>query len=88
MECAHIIRRWRAAVRTDERNAWALCAGCHRTVDNDARAFALLVEATIGWELHDELKRRADSNPRPWKKSDWEAETARLRALVELLDVA
>lgn len=87
LQCAHIIRRSRAATRTDERNGWGLCVPCHWTVDDNPTAHHNLVERTIGFELYDELRAKND-NPRPWRKSDWQAETKRLRALLNELKAA
>lgn len=81
LQAAHIIRRSRAATRTDERNGWGLCAPCHWIVDDDPGQHSALVERTIGLELYAELRAKNDY-PRPWRASDWRAETKRLRGLL------
>lgn len=83
LQCAHIISRKFSATRTDERNAWALCASCHRRLTDWPHEHMAFVYVTIGEELFDVLKRRALDNPRPWRESDWQEEVDRLQAIVD-----
>lgn len=84
VECAHLIRRSRAATRTDEMNAAGLCRGCHATVDADPVEMAAFIEDFIGRDAWAALKAKND-RPRVWYSSDWRAETARLRGLLNAL---
>lgn len=84
LQCAHIIRRRYSSTRTDESAAWALCWTCHDRVDNHPDDFMLLVEQTIGLDAYFALKAKAE---RP-TKVDWQAERARLKALLQELEAA
>lgn len=77
LQCAHIITRTFSAIRTDERNAWCLCARCHFRVDTHADEKMALVDETIGREEFDRLKAKTH----PPTKMDWEAEVERLTAV-------
>jgi hypothetical protein len=82
LQCAHIVSRRFSATRTDENNAWCLCARCHMhltTWPNEHVAFAW---ATHGEDGYAALREKALSNLRPWKPADWQAEVERLEALL------
>lgn len=79
LQCAHIISRRYSAVRTDLRNAWCLCASCHRRLTDWPNEHMAYVAETIGIELYDELKQKAEFT----MKFDWEQEYIRLRNLVQ-----
>ena len=84
LQTAHIIRRRFSATRTDETNAWCLCASCHFRLDGHPDEFMEFVEQTIGRPAYDALKQKALTVT----KVDWAAESARLAALVKQLEAA
>ena len=81
LQWAHIIRRNHAATRTDETNAWCLCAACHWLTEKEADEFMALVEATIGVERYFELKARAKAGVKT-SAAFWQAEIERLSRLL------
>lgn len=85
LQAAHIVSRRYSATRTDERNAWCLCASCHFFLGNNPFDHVVFAHQTIGEAVYRELREKALSNPRPWKQADWDAECVRLS---ELLAVA
>lgn len=82
IQCAHIISRQLVATRTDERNAFALCASCHHYFSKWPIEFAKFVEETVGLDLYDELKALTEAKHKP----DWEQEVERLESLIEQLE--
>ena len=84
LQCAHLIRRSRSATRTDEMNGAGLCAICHFYVDSDPVAMAGFIEGYIGLEAYEQLKAK-NAVSRVWHASDWQAETKRLRGLINEL---
>lgn len=58
-DCAHIIPRRYAALRCDPENAWCLCKACHMRCTEWASEHMALVEATIGLDRYEELRRTA-----------------------------
>lgn len=89
LQAAHILRRRfvgdpdGVGLRTNEDNAWCLCAIHHGIVDTDAVSFTRLVEQTIGFELYDQLLAVKNAPHRPWRESDWISERARLLAILK-----
>lgn len=81
LQCAHIIGRRYSATRTDETNAWALCAGCHMRLTEHPDEHMHLVARTIGMDRFHELKDRALAGV---KASDafWQSEVDRLSVLL------
>lgn len=79
LECAHIVRRWRATTCTDIGNAWCLCGPCHDLVDEWADEFMALVIRTIGRTGYERLRRKAEEGL--FRKVDWRDEVKRLRAI-------
>lgn len=81
LQAAHIISRRYNAVRTDEHNAWCLCAKHHFLVDSWAVEKSKLIDSTIGGERYEDLRRRAMTGV---KASDafWQAEIERLTRLL------
>lgn len=77
LQCAHIISRRYSATRCDTRNAWCLCAGCHRRLTDWPREHSQFITQTIGSEVYDELKLKAETVT----KVDWAAEYERLKAV-------
>lgn len=83
LQAAHIVPRRYAATRTDESNAWCLCAGCHMRLTEHPWEHMEFVAATIGMERFDQLKAKAiDSGFKP-KETFWRAEVERLTALLK-----
>jgi len=76
MNCAHIISRHMGATRTDELNAFCLCATCHWYFGKWPVEFTKFVFATVGEEWYDNLFLKAMLGK--GKKIDWTAELARL----------
>lgn len=79
IQCAHIISRNYGATRTDERNAFALCAKCHWRFGKWPIEFARFVFDKIGEEEYDRLAAKAEAgrgNP-----TNWPLELERLEAL-------
>lgn len=83
LQTAHIITRKYSATRTDERNAWCLCARCHRRLTDWPREHSRYITETIGSEAYEELRAKAETVT----KMDWEAEYERLQALAKALDI-
>lgn len=83
LQTAHIVSRRFSATRTDERNAWCLCASCHRRLTDWPNEHVAFAYQTIGEELYAELRQKALSNLRPWKSYEWQAECVRLQGLLD-----
>lgn len=81
LQCAHIIPRRYNAVRTDEQNAWALCAGCHLRTTEWASEHMALVESTIGLDTYEQLRQRAEAGVKA-NDAFWSAEIERLSHLL------
>ncbi len=77
LQCAHIISRRYSATRCDTRNAWCLCAACHRRLTDWPREHSYFITETIGSEVYEELRRKAETVT----KMDWEMEYERLQQL-------
>lgn len=82
LQAAHIVPRRYNATRTDETNAWALCAGCHLRTTEWASEHMALVERTIGLERFEELRLRAEAGVKA-NEAFWQAEVERLTRLLE-----
>lgn len=82
LECAHIIGRRYAAVRTDETNAWCLCSGCHRRLTEHPDEHMAFVAQTIGMEAFTLLKERALVGVKA-NDAFWLAECERLSLLLK-----
>lgn len=88
LQCAHIIGRRYSATRTDERNAWCLCARCHlRLTDHPDEHVAFTLQ-TIGPEVFDELKAEALAGIKGGPEAFWESEVVRLQALLDEAEAA
>lgn len=68
LQCAHIISRRYSATRCDLRNAWCLCASCHRRLTDWPREHSHFISDTIGSGIYDELKAKAETVT----KVDWQ----------------
>ena len=82
LQCAHIVGRRFGWTRTDLKNAWCLCAGCHIQTTHEKRHHYDLIFDTIGYDEYDRLWRKAqDGGKMP--VGFWEAEIDRLRDIAE-----
>lgn len=75
LQCAHILSRSYNAVRTDFRNAVALCRACHFYYTPRPLQWEDWARERIGTDLYDELRRKAVASP----PVDWPGEVLRLR---------
>lgn len=74
LECAHIISRSYKTIRTDPRNAVALCRECHRRFTEHPAEWHAWVEAR--WPgLWDELREQAMT----YRRVDWKERIRELR---------
>jgi hypothetical protein len=87
LQCAHIIGRRFAATRTDERNAWCLCARCHFRLTEHPDEHMAFVGQTIGMDAFHELKTKALAGVKT-SEAFWTAEVERLQALLNQADAA
>lgn len=83
LQCAHIIGRRYSATRTDEMNAWCLCAKCHLRLTEHPDEHMAFVYVTIGEDQFRVLKDKALSNLKPWTQAMWGDEAARLQQLID-----
>jgi hypothetical protein len=81
LQCAHIISRRYAHTRTDEANAFCLCAKCHYYFTVSPVEFAKFVFEKIGEEAYEDLLRKSQLTT----KVDWTQEKERLRTIAEPL---
>lgn len=86
LQCAHIVPRGFAWTRTDERNAFCLCASCHHRFTNHVDEWLAFIYKTIGEHAYAELKHKALQGVNV--KFNWDNEVLRLRALADELEVA
>lgn len=82
LQTAHIISRKYSATRTDLRNAWCLCARCHRRFTDWPREHSHYITETIGSEVYDELRIKAETVT----KMNWSDELARLKEIHKGID--
>lgn len=80
IQCAHIISRHMVATRTDENNAFALCASCHWHFGKWPIEFSKFVYSKIGEEAYEALAEKARDGK--GRKVDWTAESERLQTLI------
>ncbi len=76
IQCAHWLSRRFAWTRTDERNAFCLCAGCHRRFTDNPTAFSDWAVNRRGRGTYQVLLRRSQLRVR----FDWLVEEQRLAA--------
>jgi hypothetical protein len=81
LQCAHIMSRSYNATRTDENNAFCLCARCHWFYTKAPIEFARFTFERIGEPAYDALRLKALVGVR-WHESDWQDECARLQGLI------
>ncbi len=82
LQCAHVLSRRYAATRTDEANAFCLCAGCHMRFTEHADEWMEFVDSTIGRPEYTRLKTKALAGVRT-SESFWRDEAERLSALLK-----
>lgn len=85
LQCAHIISRRYAATRTDEGNAYCLCAGCHRRLTEHPHEHVAFFSELLGsWDEYRKLIDKAYMGKDTVMRSPfWENEIRRLTALLE-----
>jgi hypothetical protein len=80
LDVAHILRRRYSVTRCRPENVWALCRGCHQTVDADPDEHTRLVARTITVQrflsMRGDAVRGLDMPADIW----WQLEVARLRS--------
>lgn len=86
LQCAHIVKRVFAHTRTDEANAFCLCASCHRHLENEPFEFVAFVVSRIGEAEYERLRTKAREGVN--RKFDWNAEAARLEAVWKQMEAA
>lgn len=83
LQCAHIISRSYKFIRTDERNAVALCRSCHMKFTHKPLEWEDFIESR--WPgLWPTLRDKALE----YERVNWRAERDRLKSLVEGLEAA
>jgi 5-methylcytosine-specific restriction endonuclease McrA len=82
LQTSHIVSRRYSATRCDRRNAQCLCAGCHRFFTLWPKEFSRWITASIGVELYEELKLKAETVT----KTDWSEVYTNLQTLAKNLD--
>jgi 5-methylcytosine-specific restriction endonuclease McrA len=80
---SHIVSRRYSATRTDVLNAQCLCYSCHRHFTDWPREFSHWITDSIGSELYDRLKSKAELVT----KVDWNEELIRLKAIATELGI-
>lgn len=82
LQTAHIISRRYSGTRTDTRNAFCLCAACHRFFTDHPVAFGRYVEEKLGPGVYDELNLKAQRVA----KMDWDLELERLKEIYSVIE--
>ncbi len=82
LQTAHIISRRYSNTRTDLRNAFCLCAGCHRRFTDHPREFSRFITRTWAQEYYDHIYRKSQEVG----KIDWDDEVFRLKQIKSWLD--
>ena len=62
LQCAHIISRRYSGTRTDLRNAFCLCASCHRRFTDWPREFSHFITDTWAADIYDDIKAKANAS--------------------------
>ena len=84
LQCAHIISRRYSATRTDEVNAWCLCAGCHMRLTQHPYEHMEFVAQTIGMDRFDVLRAKAEAGVKT-NDAFWQGEVERLTGLLQTI---
>lgn len=82
LQTAHIISRRYSATRTDENNAFCLCAADHRYYTDWPKEFSDFVTEKLGDENYQRLKAKAQAVT----KVDWSIELERLKKIWQGID--
>jgi hypothetical protein len=82
LQCAHIISRRYSNTRTDLRNAFCLCAKCHRKYTDHPREFSKFITDTWAQEYYEDIYRKSQEVG----KINWDDEAERLKGIKKLLD--
>lgn len=81
LQCAHIQGRKSSATRTQLRNAFCLCASCHRIFTDKPLNFSRFITGTWAQEYREELIRLSNTPT----KIDWSDELQRLKEIEKLI---
>lgn len=81
LQCAHIVSRRYSATRTDELNAWCLCAGCHMRLTQHPDEHVAFAWKTRGEDGYRALLDKAYAGVKA-NDSFWHAEVIRLESLL------
>jgi hypothetical protein len=89
LECAHIIRRARSGVRTDETNGLCLCSSHHAWLDNHLADLIEHVETTRGQGTYRALQAKADAYTEGPTSAllFWRAERRRLETIAKRMGI-
>ena len=71
LQTAHIISRRYNTTRTDTRNAFCLCAKCHRHFTDHPREFSRFISTTWAQEHYDDIYQLSQN--KSVRKVDWQA---------------
>lgn len=82
LTCSHIVGRRYSATRTDLRNGQSLCFSCHRYFTDWPREFSHWLTETIGSELYEELKSKAQTPT----KVDWKERKEFLKNILKEIE--
>lgn len=83
LQCAHIISRRYSATRCDTRNAWCLCAACHRRLTDWPREHSRFITETIGSDVYEELRELAEQPT----KVNWDEKLIELRQIAKEMGI-
>lgn len=78
LQTAHIISRRYNSVRTDTRNAFCLCASCHRHFTDHPREFSHFISDTWAANFYDDLYTKSQISA----KVDWESRIELLKRIL------
>jgi hypothetical protein len=81
LQCAHICSRRYSNTRTDLRNAFCLCAGCHRRFTDHPREFSRFISDTWAEAYYDDVYRKSQEVG----KINWDDEYERLKEIKKRL---
>lgn len=82
LQCAHIISRRYSNTRTDLRNAYCLCARCHRKYTDHPREFSKFITDTWAQEYYEDIYQKSQLV----NKLNWDDELHRLKQIKKELD--
>lgn len=84
MQCAHVIGRRAAYTRTDENNAYTLCAACHHYLtEHPHEHVAFFTQHLGGWDAYQALIDKAREGLGLTLRAEfWQGEVERLSKLL------